>query len=83
VKRLLALVAGGLGLNAFWQRRARPALSPSPADDLRAKLAAARTVGDEPAEAGPAETPVEPGEDVAARRADVHERARRALDELK
>ena len=75
VKRLLALVLGGLGLRALLKRRA-PALSgPSPADDMRAKLAATKD-GEPEAEPGPEG-------DVDARRADVHARARAALDDLK
>jgi hypothetical protein len=70
MKRLLALVAGGLGLRALLRRRSRPALSPSPADDLRARL-----------EATKAPSPA-PAADVDARRADVHARARQAIDEL-
>ena len=73
MKRLLALVAGGLGLGAFLKRRARPAEAPSPADDLRAKLAEAKAQ-----EADPVPEP----ESVDERRADVHAQARRAIDEL-
>jgi hypothetical protein len=81
VKRLLALLLGGLGLRALLRRRSSPALEPSPADDLRAKLAESRgTVEPEP----------EPGDrepdgplDVDSRRADVHARARQAIDELR
>jgi len=67
------VVLGALGLGALLKRH-RPApvaTGPDPADDLRAKLAETRTPEPEP----------EP--DVAARRADVHERARQAIDELK
>jgi hypothetical protein len=74
VKRLLALLLGGLGLRALLKRRAAPALDgPSPADELRAKLAATKEPDPEP----------EPVDDVDARRADVHARARAALDDLK
>jgi hypothetical protein len=73
MKRLLALVAGGLGLRAFLRRRGRPALSPSPADDLRAKLNATKAP-ETPAAAEP--------KDVDGRRADAHARARQAIDEL-
>jgi len=78
VKRLLALVAGGLGLRALLRRRSRPRfstsrLSPSPADDLRAKLAQSKTQEPEP---------VQP-ETVEGRRADVHSKARRAIDDLR
>lgn len=77
MKRLLAVVLGALGLTA-WLRRRRERSSPSPADDLKATLAESRT-----AEA-PAEQPSEPEPepDVDSRRADVHARAREAMDEL-
>jgi flagellar biosynthesis/type III secretory pathway M-ring protein FliF/YscJ len=78
MKRLLALVAGGLGLRAILRRRSRPAVSPSPAEDLRAKLAETKAqepeVRDEP-------EPVQP-ETVEGRRADVHAKARQAIDDL-
>jgi hypothetical protein len=74
MKRLLALVAGGLGLRALLRRRSRPALSPSPAEDLRAKLAQAKASEPEPEPAQP--------ETVEGRRADVHTKARRAIDDL-
>lgn len=74
MKRLLALVAGGLGLRALLRRRSRPALSPSPAEDLRAKLAQSKATEPEP-------EPAEP-ETVEDRRADVHAKARRAIDDL-
>ena len=83
MKRLLALLAGGLGLGALLRRRgrpARPALSPSPAEDLRAKLEAAK--GPEPEEPAAGETPLDEEPDVASRRADVQARARQAIDEL-
>ena len=77
MKRLLALVAGGLGLRAFLRRRrSRPAvsLSPSPAEDLRAKLAQTKAQEPEPEPAQP--------ETVEGRRADVHAKARQAIDDL-
>ncbi len=75
MKRLIALLLGGLGLRALLQRRQRPALEASPAAaDLRAKLAEARSSGP---------PPEEPAQDVASRRADVHDRARQAIDELR
>jgi hypothetical protein len=81
MKRLLALVAGGLGLRAFLRRRSRPRsstspLSPSPAEDLRAKLA--QTKASEPE---PEPEPAQP-ETVEDRRADVHAKARQAIDDL-
>lgn len=80
VKRLLALVLGGLGLRAFLRRRRPAAIGPSPADELRAKLDA--TKGPEP-EPEPTPEPEPAADDVDARRADVHARARQALDDLK
>jgi hypothetical protein len=74
VKRLLALVAGGLGLRALLRRRSRPALSPSPAEDLRAKLAQTKAHEVEPEPAQP--------ETVEDRRAGVHAKARQAIDDL-
>ena len=85
MKRLLALVAGGLGLRALWRRRSRSA--PSPAADLRAKLDAHRTLEADRVVDEAGQTPVDEVQDVAPqaveeRRAAVHERARRSLDEL-
>jgi hypothetical protein len=80
VKRLFALLLGGLGLRALFRSRPAPVSGPDPAVELRAKLAEARTPEREP------EAAVEPEaapEDVDARRADVHARARQALDDLK
>ncbi len=74
MKRLLALLLGGLGLRALLARRRQPALEASPAEGLRAKLAETR------AEPEPEPVPEAPSGD---RRTEVHERARRALDELR
>jgi len=80
VKRLLALLLGGLGLRALIRRGRSPApLGPSPADDLRARLDETRA--EEPAPEAPAAPEAEPAGD--DRRADVHARARAAIDELK
>jgi hypothetical protein len=75
VKRLFAVVLGALGLGALLKRhRASPEpAGPDPADDLRSRLAEARVSEPEP----------EPESGVAERRADVHEQARQAIDELK
>jgi hypothetical protein len=79
VKRLLALLLGGLGLRALLLRRQPPLpAGPSPADDLRAKLAESRATVD-----AQAEDASEPEPAVDDRRADVHARARRAIDDLK
>jgi hypothetical protein len=77
VKRLLALLLGGLGLRALLRRHKPAPLGPSPADDLRAKLDETRV--EEPV---PAPEP-EPEPEAGDRRADVHARARAAMDELK
>jgi hypothetical protein len=98
MKRLFALVAGGLGLRALLRRRLRPALSPSPAEDLRAKLARTKAQAAEPeAQSTPApepepepdpapepepEQPDPEPETVDSRRADVHAKARQAIDDL-
>jgi len=80
VKRLLALLAGGLGIGAFLRRRRRAPALPAPADELRARLAETREHDAEPEPVAP--PAAEPTGDVESRRADVHERARRAIDEL-
>jgi hypothetical protein len=88
VKRLLAFVVGAFGVRALLRRRRG---APPPADALREKLADRRAVEPEPAPAAPqAEEPIPaPGRDAAPepdsvdeRRADVHARARRQIDEL-
>jgi len=80
VKRLLALLAGGLGLTALLRRRRRPAaaLDASPAHELRERLAESRAAEAEQ----PATPAAAPDSAVADRRRDVHERARGAIDEL-
>jgi hypothetical protein len=85
VKRLFALLLGGLGLRALLRRRRPlPAIGPSPADDLRAKLAESRSTVDAQVEdAAEPELAVDEVPDVDTRRADVHARARRAIDDLK
>ena len=73
MRRLLALVAGGLGLRAILKRRSRGGSGPSPADDLRAKLAETKAHDASP----PPEPPT-----VDERRAEVHAQARQAIDDL-
>jgi len=86
VKRFLAVVAGAIGLTALIRRlrRTPPVPEPSPADELRAKLAEARSIADERDIDQGGETTVDaaPDPDPAARRQALHEEARRALDEL-
>jgi hypothetical protein len=77
VKRLLAVVVGVFGIRALLRRRSNPVLtyggSPSPAEDLKARLAESRS--SEP------ENAADPTVD--EKRVDVHNRARGAIDELK
>ena len=81
MKRLLAVVAGGLGIGALLRRRRRSSPPAAPevslAEELRAKLAESRAAETEAAvEPTPMET------DLEARRREVHERAQRSIDEL-
>jgi hypothetical protein len=86
VKRFAAVFVGGLGFGALLRRRRRTAPAAVPADtdslaeELRSKLAQSRAAADEPAVEEPAAP--EPS-DLDARRRDVHDRARQALDELR
>jgi hypothetical protein len=91
VARLLALLLGGFGLGAYLGRRRRrePArVERSPAEELRARLAEARARPDEPEHAAaedaaaPPSAPEPEAPALDARRAAVHDRARRAIDEL-
>ena len=87
MRRYLGVAAGAFGVAALL-RRLRLG-SGAPADELRAKLAEARSVADERETVEAGETTVDaapdpvPASDVDARRRDVHERARQSLDELK
>jgi hypothetical protein len=76
---LIALLAGALGAFAFWRRRRRRGADPqvSPADELKAKLAESRAGGEQDAEPEP-----ELQTDLDARRREVHDRARGAIDDL-
>ena len=91
MKRLLAVLAGALGLRALLRRRAQADAARAEAthaEELRTKLAASRDLEADRTAFEGGETPVDraadPGPaDVAARRADVHARARQAMDDLK
>jgi len=82
VKRLLALLAGALGLRALLLQRRRKTgaeAESSPVDELREKLAESRAA--EVEQTVDAAAPA-PQAEVADRRRDVHERARGAIDDL-
>jgi hypothetical protein len=84
MKRLLALLLGALGLRALLRRREPHELAPSPAADLRARLADSRaTAAAQVEDAAEPELPIDQVPDVDGRRADVHARARQAIDDLK
>jgi hypothetical protein len=91
VRRLFALLVGGFGLGALVARRRLRAAGPhgpSPADELRRRLAETKAAAEpepEP-EADPEPTDPEPTDpeptDPETRRRELHERARARLDEL-
>jgi hypothetical protein len=74
---VFALLLGALGAGAFWRRRRRNHAEPdySPAAELKARLAESRGDADE------AEKPVLET-DLDARRREVHDQARGAIDDL-
>jgi hypothetical protein len=91
MKRLLAVLAGALGLRALLRRRARADAARAEAthaEELRSKLAASRDVEADRATFEGGETTIDRAADpsptdVESRRADVHARARQAMDDLK
>lgn len=89
MRRFLGAAARAIGLgSAVLRRLGLRRAADEPADELRAKLAEARSVAGERETVEAGETTVDaapdpaPASDVDARRRDVHERARQALDEL-
>ncbi len=93
MRRLHAWLAGAAGslaaYRAIARRRAhaRPASPPPPdprAEELRARLAEARAAGDDRDEFEAGETPVDEAVplDPDARRREVHEQGRAAIDEM-
>jgi hypothetical protein len=83
MKRLLALLAAGLGLRALLRRRSHRVQATSPADDLRTKLAAAKAQEEAQAEEQARDEMPTEAQTVDSRRADVHASARRAIDDLR
>jgi hypothetical protein len=85
--RLAWLVAGvGLAAAAAAKvlRRGRPAEAPdSRADELRQRIAESRGIVDERDAFEEAETPVDEAPDPEARRREVHERGRAAIDRMR
>lgn len=81
MKRFAAALLGGVGIGALLRRRRRsfPPVEPesSLAEELRSKLAESRA-----AEAEAAAEPMPEETGLEARRREVHERARGAIDEL-
>jgi hypothetical protein len=85
MRLLLVAIVAGLGIGFLVRRwRQQSAAPPSPestlADDLREKLAESRAAESAEAEAA-TEEPAAEG-DVDARRREVHERAREAIEKL-
>jgi len=96
MKRLLAVLAGALGLRALLRRRARAEAARAEAtraEELRDKLAASRDLeadrtafegGETPVDRAVPASPVDATPaNVESRRADVHARAKQAMDDLK
>jgi hypothetical protein len=90
VNRLTAWLAGFAGGATLYRlfKRQQPAPvrhEPDPAEALKAKLAEARTAGDDRDEFEAGETPVDeaPDPDVESRRRAVHDRGRSAIDEMR
>lgn len=76
MKRLFGWLAGAVGGAAAYRAlKKRPAPAVDPAEELRAKLAETREVEPEPEPAAPL--------DPDARRREVHEQGRAAIDELR
>jgi hypothetical protein len=88
VKRLFAWVAGAAGgLAAYRAVKGRPRAQGTAVDtraeELKARLEAARSAEDDRDDFESGEVPVDEALDPAARRAQVHEQGRAALDEMR
>jgi hypothetical protein len=75
---LAGAVGGAAAYRALRRRTEAPAEAESRAEELRAKLAAAREAGD-PSARSPEAEPLDP----EARRRAVHEQGRAAIDEIR
>lgn len=87
MRKLLAWVAGALGLVALWRalRRheaAEAPAGPDPAEELRRTLAE-RRAAEEPAPVTPPPTPDPERPSLDERRRRVHERAQKAIDAMR
>jgi len=83
VLRFVAFLIVAIGLGTWFRRRRlrQTTLPPSPADELRTRLAAADERVERLEPEPQTETPAAPAPP-DGRRDDVHDRARRAIDEL-
>jgi hypothetical protein len=83
----LAWLVAGFGLAAAaaarFLRRKRPDEADTRADELRKRIAESRAVVDERDAFEEAETPVDAAPDPQARRREVHERGRSAIDRMR
>jgi hypothetical protein len=83
----LAWLVAGFGLAAAaaarFLRRKRPEEPDTRADELRKRIAESRAVVDEREAFEEAETPVDAAPDPQARRREVHERGRSAIDRMR
>jgi hypothetical protein len=84
-QRLIAGLVGGLGLGALLRFRSRTAAPPESggtnlAEELRQTLAASRAAQARAEE--PAAEPPSAATDLESRRREVHDRARRSIEEL-
>jgi hypothetical protein len=89
MRRSLAWLAGALGLaGAYKALKTRPEPLPQEgpdprAEELRKRLEEAKPALDAREEDEAGETPVDEAPDLEARRRDVHDRARAAIDEMR
>ena len=75
---------GAFAVLKWFRRKPKADPTPDPAEELRAKLQESRTVAEEQHEtADEGETTVDAAPDPESRRRDVHEQARKRLDELR